>query len=331
MARSVSFIIAALNEKFHINGVLDSIKMQDYSGQIELILADGGSTDGTVEIAKKYGCKIFQDSTKLPEARMHAAFKQAKGELVVFLSADNRLVGSDWLVKMTKPFENPQVQAATTHPVSETSEHFLNRYFNNLPSDPLTFFVHGYCEDLREMKRVYPVEKETNDCIIYKFNSRDYPTIAMHQGFTLRKTFQRSESSAEDDILPIIEMIEKGHKIAYVPTAGIRHLSIYSIKQFFKKFRRRTLVGLTGNNSFQNRLKHVSWQKKARTLLAPLYFASFAGPAYDGVHRFFQTRDKLMLLHPFVCWLFLLAMLAGFFDYLLAFGKVEKQKLLTTK
>ncbi len=331
MAFSVSFIIAALNEKFHLPGALESIKVQDYPGKIEIILADGGSSDGTVEIAKKHGCKIFQDATKLPEARMHAASKKAGGEILVFLSADNRLVGRDWLAKMTKPFEDPEIQAATTHPVSEKNEYFLNRYFNDLPSDPLTFFVHGYHEDLREMKRVYPVKKETKDYTLFKFNSHNYPTIATNQGFALRKTFQRSDSSAEDDILPIIDMIERNQQIAYVPNAGIRHLSIYSISGFFKKFRRRTLVGLTGSNSFKNRLKCVSTQKKLRTLIAPFYFASFAWPAYDGVRRFFQTRDPLMLLHPFVCWLFLAAMLFGFFDYLTTFGKVKKQKLLTTK
>ena len=253
------------------------------------------------------------------------------GEIRIFMDADNCLIGKNWLTKMMKPFEDPEVQAVTTHPASEKDEFFLNRYINNLPSDPLTFFVHGYHEDLREMRRGYPAEKETADYIIFKFNSRDYPIIAMHQGFALRKSVQRNELSVEDDILPIIEMIENNQKIAYVPNAGVRHLSIYSINGFFNKYRRRTLVGLTGNNSFKNRLKHLPWQKKIRTYIAPLYFISFIWPAYTGARRFIQTRDSVMLLHPFICGLFFFAMLSGFLDYLLLFGKVEKQHLLNTK
>ncbi len=35
------------NEADHIDAALDSILAQDYSGPMEIIIADGGSTDGT--------------------------------------------------------------------------------------------------------------------------------------------------------------------------------------------------------------------------------------------------------------------------------------------
>jgi glycosyltransferase involved in cell wall biosynthesis len=328
---SVSFIVPTLNEKLRIGKALESIMSQDYPEPVEVILADGGSVDGTIEIAKRYGCRILQDPTKLPEARMFAAFRQAHGEICIFMDADNCLRGNDWLNKMLKPFEDPQVQAVTTHPVSEKDEFFLNRYLNNLPSDPLTFFVHGYHEDLREMKRVYSVEKETDDYVLFRFDPINYPIIAMHQGFALRKTSHESSSNMEDDILPIIEMIEKNQKIAYVPKAGIRHLSISNMRDFFNKYRRRTLVGLTGNNSFKKRLNQLPRDKRLRTYLSPIYFMSFILPVGTGVKRFIQTRDPVMLIHPFVCGLFLLAVISGLFDYLLQPDRVRKQRLLTTK
>jgi glycosyltransferase involved in cell wall biosynthesis len=46
---SVSVILPVLNEAEHIDGVLDDLLGQDYDGPLEVIVADGGSTDGTRE------------------------------------------------------------------------------------------------------------------------------------------------------------------------------------------------------------------------------------------------------------------------------------------
>ena len=56
------------------NGVhLDSIKNQDYRGEVEIIIADGGSTDSTLEIARKYTDKIYPNPLITGEAGKAAA------------------------------------------------------------------------------------------------------------------------------------------------------------------------------------------------------------------------------------------------------------------
>ena len=58
MNKCVSIVIRTKNEEELIEVVLKSIKTQTYT-DYEIILVDSGSTDLTVEIAKKYGCKIL--------------------------------------------------------------------------------------------------------------------------------------------------------------------------------------------------------------------------------------------------------------------------------
>ena len=79
---SVSFLIPTLNAASVLEPCLKSIVAQDYpKDKIEIVIADGGSTDKTLVLAKKYGAKIYQNVLKTGEAGKAVAFKKAKGEL----------------------------------------------------------------------------------------------------------------------------------------------------------------------------------------------------------------------------------------------------------
>jgi len=48
----LSVIAPMLNEAAHIEGFVDDLASQDYSGPVEVFIADGGSTDGSVELLR---------------------------------------------------------------------------------------------------------------------------------------------------------------------------------------------------------------------------------------------------------------------------------------
>ena len=60
----LSIIIPSLNEEKYLELLLASIKKQNYK-DFEIILADAGSNDATIDIAKKYNCsqaiKVLED------------------------------------------------------------------------------------------------------------------------------------------------------------------------------------------------------------------------------------------------------------------------------
>lgn len=87
----VSIITVVFNGKNHIEQSIKSVLAQTYSN-IEYIIIDGASTDGTIDIIKKYEAKI---STFISEKdsgiynAMNKGLKLAKGEIIAILNADD--------------------------------------------------------------------------------------------------------------------------------------------------------------------------------------------------------------------------------------------------
>ena len=97
---SISIITPTYNSAKTLASCLDSIKNQDYKGDIEIIIADGGSTDSTLEIAQKYTDKIYPNPLKIGEAGKAAGVKHARNEIIALIDSDNILPSGDWLSSM---------------------------------------------------------------------------------------------------------------------------------------------------------------------------------------------------------------------------------------
>ena len=83
----ISVIIPTLNEALILNQTLTEIHRHSPD---EVIITDGGSTDGTLEIAETFGVRIVQG----PPGRalqMNAGAKTATGDVLLFLHADSRV------------------------------------------------------------------------------------------------------------------------------------------------------------------------------------------------------------------------------------------------
>ena len=85
----ISVITAVFNAKDTIEGTIDSILSQTY-GNVELIVIDGGSTDGTVEIIEKYrnnlAVFVSEGDRGIYDA-LNKGIGYATGEVVGFLHA----------------------------------------------------------------------------------------------------------------------------------------------------------------------------------------------------------------------------------------------------
>jgi len=104
----LSIIIPTLNEEEYLPILLRSIKKQEYK-DYEIIVADAGSTDKTLEIAKKYGCKITGGGH--PGKGRNMGAERAKGELLLFLDADAELPNK-FLTRFLKECERRQLDIA---------------------------------------------------------------------------------------------------------------------------------------------------------------------------------------------------------------------------
>ncbi|NPV43003.1 MAG: glycosyltransferase family 2 protein [Firmicutes bacterium] len=84
---SVVAIIPAYNEEKTIGGVLETLKKVDLINNI--IVVSDGSTDKTVEVAKKFEVDVLELKENLGKGgALKAGIEKAKGKVVLFLDAD---------------------------------------------------------------------------------------------------------------------------------------------------------------------------------------------------------------------------------------------------
>jgi glycosyltransferase involved in cell wall biosynthesis len=84
---TLTVITLAFNEEHNIADCLASVKWAD-----EIIVVDSGSTDKTVAIAKQFTDKVWVVEWKGYGATKNFALKEAAGEWILWLDADERVV-----------------------------------------------------------------------------------------------------------------------------------------------------------------------------------------------------------------------------------------------
>jgi glycosyltransferase involved in cell wall biosynthesis len=91
-----SVIIPAYNEAKFLPRLLESIEVaaSNYSGardQIEVIVADNDSTDGTAEVAKQHGARVVHVAKRRIAAARNGGARAASGEVLCFIDADSAI------------------------------------------------------------------------------------------------------------------------------------------------------------------------------------------------------------------------------------------------
>ena len=85
--QKVSIIIPTYNEEACLGELLQSLTKLDPK-PYEVIIVDGGSTDGTLEIIESYGREVLVSEKLGRAAQMHAGAVEATGDILCFLHAD---------------------------------------------------------------------------------------------------------------------------------------------------------------------------------------------------------------------------------------------------
>lgn len=86
----ISIITPSYNQARYIERTIQSVLDQDYK-DIEYIIMDGGSTDDTVEILKKYSNHIIwkSEKDKGQSDAINKGLKMATGDIVAYLNSDD--------------------------------------------------------------------------------------------------------------------------------------------------------------------------------------------------------------------------------------------------
>ena len=103
----VSIVTVVYNNKEYIKDSINSVLGQRYN-DIEYIIIDGGSNDGTLEIIKEYGNKISKIVSEKDNGlydAMNKGFKLATGDIIGILSSDDVYIDDIVISKVVEAFK----------------------------------------------------------------------------------------------------------------------------------------------------------------------------------------------------------------------------------
>ena len=217
MKTETSIIIRTLNEERHLGRLMEGIQRQGYKDW-EIVLVDSGSTDATLDIARRYTENIYH----IPQEEftfgrsLNLGCEHATGRYLVFASAHVYPVNNTWLGNLTQPFE-----------------------------DPLVAMVYGRqrgversrISEERDLERLFA---STSKILI------DEP-FAHNGNSAIRKDLWQEQPF--DERLPGLEDIEwarkiqrKGYRVTYAANAGIYHTHEESLRQVYRRMFREGLA-----------------------------------------------------------------------------------------
>lgn len=307
---TISITMISLNDERILDDCLSSIKSQNYPQHlIQIILVDGGSSDHTLSIAKKYNAEVISrpDLINFPNIRSGISMTLAKSDLVMFLSADNRLQENDILSLMVQALADEDVVACETMKYGyRVADPILSRYFALIGGiDPIAVGL-GKADRKAHDSNQWTGLGIAKDCnFFYKVtfppDSAKIPTIGAN-GFLIKRKFLEKSNLAQAafHIDMCVELIMQGHdKFAFIKDRHIVHFIDVTLISFIK--RRLLFANMYESTKESKRIYSVFDKKDLLKLIVLIFFnITILVPLLRAIKGYLTKRDIAWFIHPLI-------------------------------
>lgn len=100
----VSVVIPAFNEEELLPKCLEALRAQEHVGEIELLVVDNASTDGTARVARSHGATVVHEQSRGYGRALIRGFAAARGDIIACTDADS-IVPRDWISRLVREYE----------------------------------------------------------------------------------------------------------------------------------------------------------------------------------------------------------------------------------
>jgi rhamnosyltransferase len=213
----VSIVLPVKNEARNVEQCIEAIFRQDTALKYEVIAIDSGSTDGTLEILRKYpAVKLVQiKAEEFGHGRTrNLGARLARGDIVVFLNADAIPLDENWLAPLAAALK--------------AGDRVAGAYSRHIPREDCDLYMRR--DLLTSMPpKVFAREREQ------KLNYTLFSTVSAAVPRKIWQTFPfAADILIAEDQDWARRVLDRGFKIAYEPASQVLHSHNYPARQLYR-------------------------------------------------------------------------------------------------
>lgn len=238
-----SVVIPVKNGADTLKACLDGIYSQTVKDQLEVIVIDSGSTDGTLQLLEQYPVRVHHLNPKEfnhGETR-NLGVQLSQGEFVVMTVQDAAPADERWIERMYAHFEDPEVAGVCGQQIVQ-KDHTKNPLQWFKPASEAKPFSYQF-KDVFEFTRLSGREQ-------HQFCNWDDVNAMYRKQIKEKIPFRKLMFS--EDTLWAKDALEAGFKIVYDYRARVYHYHHQNYSFYFK----RSYIILYQNYKFYNYIKY---------------------------------------------------------------------------
>jgi rhamnosyltransferase len=308
----VTIVIPVKNGADTLESVLEAVFAQKTKYQYEVVCVDSGSSDGSLEIIKKYSCRLFQIKTEEfghGRTRNFGA-SQGTGEFIVFLTQDALPASERWLDSFVDAMKTDDKNAGgfgIHYPYPDCNlldKIMLRNHFRNF-GDTTTVF------EIEDEERY-----QTDD------GYRGFLSFFSDNNSCLRRSvweqYPYEDVDFAEDQIWARTVLEHGYRKVYVPDAPVYHshnfkltsylgrcfdeyralyqINGYKIAETRKQVLRGTLQGIR-SDAQMIRCEHIGRREKLKWILYACWrnYCKYLGAYYSVKYFTLDEKQKKRL------------------------------------
>jgi glycosyltransferase involved in cell wall biosynthesis len=300
-ARPVTVVVPTYNSTATLELALGSLRVQRYDAPIEILCVDGGSSDASVEIAKRYGAAILDNPRRIQEEGIALGIEAAESELVLVLDADDELPHDGWLAKLAWALElAPDVVAADClFHTWRRQDPAINRLAALIGgTDPIAIelgWADRWSYHLQRWTGMPVREQDAGGALLVQIDPERAPPMGSNGFLVRREELLRVRYRPFIHPQVVAQLAARGWRFARVRESVIHHF-VPNTRAVVRKVRQRTRRTMT---EYETRGRPPGLTR-LRIATMTIWSLTLIGPSFNAVRGFLRRPDPAWALYPFL-------------------------------